>query len=361
MIIKSESKTQSIRELGNFAIESGAMRFTDPCYVNDTWCKGSMPAMNGTWNARIGFFRDKHDEESLFNSIELLKQSVVYIENMKTLADLELLKSLRQSVIDQQKAANVFGGLPYTKVNYPDEAKELIADIVELTNTLKRPSWLEYENFVQNCIGCVLSNVTGSNHEMLDASFQMRLAMLHLKHTKKSVTDQETFEATQVELSQGAKLLLEKKVGAYDAGKPRRTHFLHVKHDSVPTYTSFDADVWTCNETNDEAFHVGVDSGQAGFFDEQWFTNYANTQKSDEKAWEETYEMLCCLSSGGDSYRNKNDKTKKEGGVCEFGANSYTAHGDGSAPLFYRTNDKGEVIEAIYHYDADWEEEDDVE
>ena len=41
----------------------------------------------------------------------------------------------------------------------------------------------------------------------------------------------------------------------------------------------------------------------------------------------------------------------KEGGVFEFGANSYTAHGDGSAPLIYRLNKAGEVIEAAYLYD----------
>lgn len=46
-----------------------------------------------------------------------------------------------------------------------------------------------------------------------------------------------------------------------------------------------------------------------------------------------------------------------EVGTFEFGANSHTAWGDGSAPLFYRTNDKGEVIEAVYHYDTHEDEE----
>jgi hypothetical protein len=350
MKILTENKTQSIQDLGRFTVQSGAIRFTDPCYGNEVWCKGSMPAVNGTYETRIGFFRDRHDEESIFNEVELLKKTITYVEGMKTSADLEFFKTLHKSVVEQQKAANVFGGLPYSQINYPDEAKELIADIIEFTNTLKKPSWSEPENFIQSQIDSILEGVVGCKREALHLSLQVGLASSRSKH-KESLTDQGIFEVEKAEVSQGLKLLFLQRVSIYGSGKPRRTHFLHIKHDSVPAYTSFDEDVWTCNET----FNVGVDSGQAGFFDEQWYANYANTKESDEEAWGKTYEMLCCLSSGGDG-------SKREGGVCEFGANSYTAYGDGFAPLFYRANDKGEVIEAVYHYDADWnEEEDDVE
>lgn len=36
--------------------------------------------------------------------------------------------------------------------------------------------------------------------------------------------------------------------------------------------------------------------------------------------------------------------------ILEHGCNSGTAYGDGAVDLFYRTNDKDEVIEAVYHY-----------
>ena len=56
--IKQSSRTRYVRDLGEFSVVSGAIRFTDPCYANDVWCKGSMLAANGKYQAQIGFFRD---------------------------------------------------------------------------------------------------------------------------------------------------------------------------------------------------------------------------------------------------------------------------------------------------------------
>ena len=72
MKIELSSPTVRTRGLGQFTVKSGAIRFTDPCYDNDVWCKGSMPALNGQWQARIGFFRDECDARNLLESIDQL-------------------------------------------------------------------------------------------------------------------------------------------------------------------------------------------------------------------------------------------------------------------------------------------------
>lgn len=36
---------------GNFLVNSGKIRATDPCYKPDIWCAGSFPARNGMWVA----------------------------------------------------------------------------------------------------------------------------------------------------------------------------------------------------------------------------------------------------------------------------------------------------------------------
>ena len=64
------SQTTSTRDLGEFTINSNAIRFTDPCYDNDTWCKGSLPALNGKWQAKLGFFRNEMDARDYLLQID---------------------------------------------------------------------------------------------------------------------------------------------------------------------------------------------------------------------------------------------------------------------------------------------------
>ena len=76
--IKQSSRTRYVRDLGEFSIVSGAIRFTDPCYANDVWCKGSMLAANGKYQAQIGFFRDPYDERSMLEKINQFKYLLHY-------------------------------------------------------------------------------------------------------------------------------------------------------------------------------------------------------------------------------------------------------------------------------------------
>ena len=76
--IKQSSRTRYVRDLGEFSVVSGAIRFTDPCYANDVWCKGSMLAANGKYQAQIGFFFYFYDERSMLEKIDQFKYLLHY-------------------------------------------------------------------------------------------------------------------------------------------------------------------------------------------------------------------------------------------------------------------------------------------
>jgi hypothetical protein len=45
-----------------FAVSSGALRVTDPCYNMETWCAGTLENVkNGIWQAQVGYHKDELD------------------------------------------------------------------------------------------------------------------------------------------------------------------------------------------------------------------------------------------------------------------------------------------------------------
>lgn len=367
------SPTLKVVELGDFAIKSGAIRFTDPCYGNDTWCKGSLPAANGQYQARIGYFRDAYDERSIketLNQINLAIQILSEIDH----EEYAKYKRIKEALDGADYRTNGGNDVLYEDIAFDEDLKSTLKALEKhVTDTIgaKASSWQKYGQWIKSEINRIICFVLAEKYEyMLDTTkhhYGHRLAMEQMALVVPSDTNEEDYERVHFELCNPVtikylKLYLGDRQKSFDDGKPQRTHYLHIKHESVPVFTSFDDESWIENDK----FNVGVDSGQAGFFDEEWFTQYANSERKEDgngrsDEWEKTYDMLCCLSSGGDSYRNSDNPTKQEGGAFEFGCNSYTAHGDGSAPLYYRTNDKGEVIEAVYHYDVDCDEDEDEE
>lgn len=48
-----------LKELGDFKIESGKVRISDPCYTKETWCNGIIENVkNGNWNSHITLLGD---------------------------------------------------------------------------------------------------------------------------------------------------------------------------------------------------------------------------------------------------------------------------------------------------------------
>lgn len=362
--LEQDSETKSIRDLGEFTVKSGAIRFTDPCYDNDTWCKGSMPALNGQWQAQIGFFRDSYDARRLFNHINQIKYVLSCYQNFNDQEEKELWGSFgrvvskaRDHTNGWQKISRLYELIEAEtdeskKTAFKKFADEAVAFFDPLYTSQKeqyweKDLWLLFE----------LASAFQSQHQYMgfdDTMFSLGLIKLRAKVEGGEISQEEINKQIEEAKARSIKTIevkLAECQEAYDSGSPRRTQFLRIKHESVPEFTPFDQELWI----DHVGFDVGVDSGQAGFFDEGWYQNeYGGDRDDNDRS---AYFKLCALSSGGDSYRNADNPTKEEGGTFEFGCNSYTAHGDGSAPLYYRTNEKGEVIEAVYHYDVAYDED----
>lgn len=360
------------RELGNFVVESGAIRFTDPCYDDGTWCKGSMPALNGAYSARIAYFRDSYDERNLLEHIDQLK---FYADFQAKYGESDHAFAFESKVRDARDHGKWGGFQKIDKLfeliaeEQDEEKRKALQEMAEWAVAWFEPRYKTKEYHYWEKDLWLLFELSSSFSNQVEARFVGRSTWLTLHHIA-AVQDDESLskeereeklakldqqlEAARIELKEAMQQQIDKAQKVYDDGKPHRVLYLHIKHESVANFTEPESDEWIENE----AFNVGVDSGQAGFFDDGWFSKYAAFKETDEKKWDEIYSALCDLSSDGNSWRHNGERPEKQvGGVFGSGANSYTAHGDGSAPLFYRTNEKGEVIEAMYHYEPVYEEE----
>lgn len=359
--LKQTTITTSVRDLGEFTVKSDAIRFTDPCYGNDTWCKGSMPAVNGQWQARIGFFRDREDENDILEIITLKTLAIEILGQISQYSEYEKYIKVQKAIKTHEKEHGRSINTSWKSINYSEEVRPLVEELVpKLIPLNHHKSWWNDEDYAQNTLeklvryvlvekdSCILDHARSSDgHKLTMKLFNMRVpdgtASEDFNQAYFSMTNPICIEALKDSLVYTQKL--------FESGKPQRSQFLHIKHESVLEFTPFDQDSWI----DHNGFDVGVDSGQAGFFDEGWYQNEYGGDKDDDNRT--AYFKLCALSSGGDSYRNAHNPTKEEGGTFEFGCNSHTAHGDGSAPLYYRTDADGNVIEAVYHYDIAYNED----
>lgn len=357
--LKQATATTSIRDLGEFTVKSDAIRFTDPCYGNDTWCKGSLPAVNGQWQAKLGFFRDSYDEKSLVDGMAIEAKAKEIVKALTYAAKTELepiYKKLKEYTKEQRPKT-----IPYEQTDLSDLTRPIIASIIKFSNeTIVPHSWKTEDESALATLLDILGLALGHSWRIPDRLIY-RIAMLEFNHEKGELTDEQVYEQTKEHLIAALEDMEQKSKKAFDDGHPRRTQFLHIKHGSVPDFTPFDQELWI----EHDGFDVGVDSGQAGFFDEAWFEDYGNECKDDDRSakWEEIYDMLSELSLGKCEYNPKTGQHKEcnYAGTFEFGCNGFTAHGDGSVPLYYRTNENGEVVEAVYHYDITYDNDNDTE
>jgi hypothetical protein len=120
-----------------------------------------------------------------------------------------------------------------------------------------------------------------------------------------------------------------------------RVCFMHIRHESVPADEPIDPSKFTKSD-----IHVGVDSGQAGFFDLKPFEavaalpNHAEDKKPDHPHHE--FYGQCC---------NTTCETEESWGIIQgIGVVSSTGWGDGGYDCFVRRNEAGLVIEARITY-----------
>ncbi|QOC57974.1 hypothetical protein phiK7B1_119 [Pseudomonas phage phiK7B1] len=116
-----------------------------------------------------------------------------------------------------------------------------------------------------------------------------------------------------------------------------RVAFLHIRHESVVNERIDEMTFVACDE-----FQVGVDSGQAGFFDLAAFELVAaqKEHKGDTPEHEKFYEACGENTLGSEGW----------GVVQGMGAVSSSGYGDGGYKLLERRNEAGELIEARIVY-----------
>jgi len=130
-----------------------------------------------------------------------------------------------------------------------------------------------------------------------------------------------------------------------------RISMLVVSHESVG-FSIFDFD----NPLN---FTAGVDSGQFGFFDKDFYRNddsakdlkkYQFSDDYDREEGDQWYRACADLTLGADSW-----------GVLPNGAVSSSGIGDGSYDVLEQKNAEGEVIAlcCVFLWEDEWEDEED--
>ena len=121
-----------------------------------------------------------------------------------------------------------------------------------------------------------------------------------------------------------------------------RVAFLHIVHSD--TSANFDHSTELDSTWQDSGIDVGVDSGQAGFFDEFLFDGLCHAPEMKE----EFYRQVCDLTCG-----------EKQWGTHLAGVVSSTGYGDGSYTCMVRRDDHGQAIEAVILYLTQYDEEED--
>lgn len=219
-----------------FAVSSGALRVTDPCYTPDTWCAGTLENVkNGIWQAHVGYYKDSLDAE-------------------------------------------------------------------------QGERWLAAEK------------------ERIDA--------FAAKYDKDGLGDFAKYEYER----------LEEKRKEFEA-RLGRVAYLHIVHENAQRH--FDHEAEFDSTWGDSTIDVGVDSGQAGFFDLALYKQVWESEPVKEKFYDEVCALTC--------------DTDGDWGVHSVGCVSRTGWGDGSYTCLVRRDEELRLIEAIIVYMAESEDEDDSE
>lgn len=129
------------------------------------------------------------------------------------------------------------------------------------------------------------------------------------------------------------------------SGWGTRVAYLHIRHENTQSHFDHEAEfdsTWVESEIT-----VGVDSGQAGFFDYAMFDQVCGSPPVKDKFYDEICALTC--------------DTEGQWGVHPVGTVSSSGYGDGSYGCLVRRDEEGRAIEAIivYLYGDDEEDLDD--
>ena len=126
-----------------------------------------------------------------------------------------------------------------------------------------------------------------------------------------------------------------------------RVAYIAIRHESTIACTPPYLKNFAESET-----HVGVDSGQAGFFDLEPFAAQSATEEENGGYNQDT--------EHGKFYRSICEQTNEDAeqfAVVPFGAASSSGYGDGGYDLYVLRDKDGLVIEAVIVFICDYDEE----
>lgn len=133
-----------------------------------------------------------------------------------------------------------------------------------------------------------------------------------------------------------------------------RVSNLVIIHESVDHMDYDEQDIYEIAD-----FEVGVDSGQAGFFDE---TSYPQDPRGEGGEYnKDAFYDECCHATVGEDSRSKNAKGTHAGIIQGRGCVSSSGYGDGGYACFVKRNTQGELIAARIEYIGPEEDEEDDE
>lgn len=296
-------------DMPSFNIKS-KLYCSDPCYEYDD--NNALNALTGLYNVQAALFKSDVDLEDRMYDIKAIElQQVIrplMVDNdaafaMDTIGtyswswsdkNLNSLQEVHEYYINKVDKKYV----PYINTHFEQIYKFVDEAEPQLNTSKKDPvRWKLY--FVRD-------------------SFQ--LYDYEVASISDAITTQPYSEKTEKRITKYLNKLYEQYNGLTYA----RTLYLHIKHESVDTYTSHESDKWEV--TN----FLLVDSGQLSFIDADFYKS---------------------VPDDGDYFDRIKDLTVKHRvGVNEHGVTVGTAYGDLPINLYTIKDKSGNIVEAIYHF-----------
>lgn len=359
MKILYENPTLSVENIGSFTVNSGEILFTDPCYTVGTWCQGHLKAINGIYNVCVGTFKSDYDNKNqqknllaIECAIDLLNQNI----------DFDDLKNVALSISGNKSKIDTIYKNTNKKYHYLIEKYLYKLDPFTYESSMCR---FIYNIFNHACINEFIDydfwddywKEFKSINQYKDKSYKDEIVGLRLKYLNIMITEIKNLYATT---------------------RYNRNQYIHI---STGEFTDHNDEGWSKSTIN-----IGVDSGQAGMFDREWYNSYNgghSDEEEDDSYWEDTkidgnghiilqindnnehmpktakitYQKICELSDREYYDDDENIYYKVAAGVFEFGCNSSTAYGDGGYSLYVRLNENEQVVEAVINFDGTGEDE----
>lgn len=326
--VSNRQKLSYEHDIGAFKTD-GQLLFSDPCDEHNE--SKVLSALPGVYTAKAGLFIDEAEQFEYELFLEFI----------------EIQKEVQQLKID----TNV--------IKYFDKFSRILFSTKE--NIIKKgdsPTVYEFQTYIQSLLDPSEFNIANQIINIFINKFSDLYNKKHLFYIEKDVWllrcignsfDYYNYEVVGL-FDEPYSERIEKRINDKKAkyaknfeGKINRVAYLHIKHESLNEYTSFDSDLW--QESNIDVY---INSGMCGIYDTELYKEYSNGAEIHE----DEYHKICDIIHSTSNHKSC---------IIGSGVVASTSYGDCIESPYIIKNDKGEVIEALYHYlqDVYGENEDD--